>query len=372
MEVMTLNMTTAAYRLLELTALSGEFPADNLPRIEIGKNYGEKLVTKLKEDGLIKTHYRDKLRGYRLTSKGKKLLLRQNLDRFSFYLTGSSDTNQPRSDYARRLRLHQTSRTYCMLMNGGITLFRDKKPALFSGVPPDAGEPLPLPVFYQSREVKELGSETVKVNNSRTIGILLAERCIYAVFYTGDAVLKWEYKTEIRLKALLSYHMSQGVLAQWYRHDTPIHALFIGNHMETALHLMTSTGGLHHSLFTLDTSFDYFHFLPDCHAGEVILKLLCTPPASKQLTALLLSDLEPPGDAVGLEHDAIKDGRPVLLAYDFDMLRISRFLTGLQFRKQKGHMICFDFQKEALLSYCKDTVTVSTIDLAKFERRFFP
>ena len=70
-------------------------------------------------------------------------------------------------------------------------------------------------------------------------------------------------------------------------------------------------------------------------------------------------------------HDAVRMGQPVLLAYDFDMLRISRFITALKLQRQTGHLICFDFQKEALLLYCGDAVTISTIDLAKFERRFF-
>lgn len=69
-----MDTSTSAYRFLELVALSGEFPADNLHRMGIGENYGEKLVTKLKEEKLLKTHYKDKLRGYRLTSRGKRIL----------------------------------------------------------------------------------------------------------------------------------------------------------------------------------------------------------------------------------------------------------------------------------------------------------
>ncbi len=89
--------------------------------------------------------------------------------------------------------------------------------------------------------------------------------------------MKWEYKTEIRLKALLSHHITQGVLSDHYCHKIPIHALFIGSNMETAVKLMTSTGGVRHSLFTLDTSFDYFHFIPDSHAGEILFKDFVQP-----------------------------------------------------------------------------------------------
>ena len=72
----------------------------------------------------------------------------------------------------------------------------------------------------------------------------------------------------------------------------------------------------------------------------------------------------------GLEHDAINDGLPVLLAFDFDMLRISRFCTALSFHEMSGCLICFDFQRSVLEQYFADTVTIETIDLNKFEGRF--
>lgn len=372
-----MNTATAGYRLLELTALSGEASPSVLERQGISASYGEKLVTRLKESRLIKTHYRDRLRGYRLTSTGKKLLLSKNPDRFSFYLTGSSDTNRPRSDLPRRLRLHHASRVYSLLLNAGITFFRDEKPLLF-GCPnmPDrdaaAPAPLPFPVFYHSREIKELGQETVKINNSRTLGILLAESCIFILFYTGSSLLKWEYSTELRVRALLSYHIGQGVLSPWYRPDTPVHALIIGSSMETAIKLLTSTGGYKNNYFKIDTSFNRFHYLPDTAAGELMIRLLTLPKTSNDLSNLLLADLAPPAPEYGVDHDALSDGIPVLLAFDFDLARIARFLTGLSMRGLSGHIICFDFQKDALLLYCGDSATVTTIDLTKFERRYFP
>lgn len=105
-----MDPSTSAYQLLALTALSGECSPDAVSRLGIRPSYGEKLLTKLKEEGYIKTHYRDRLRGYRLTNKGKKNSAHQTiLDRFLFYLSGNTDTNRPRSDYPRRLRLQQAS-----------------------------------------------------------------------------------------------------------------------------------------------------------------------------------------------------------------------------------------------------------------------
>lgn len=53
-----------------------------------------------------------------------------------------------------------------------------------------------------------------------------------------------------------------------------------------------------------------------------------------------------------------------------DMLRLSRYHTALSLHGLTGHLICFDFQKTVLEQYFGDTVTIETIDLEKFERRF--
>jgi len=100
-----------------------------------------------------------------------------------------------------------------------------------------------------------------------------------------------------------------------------------------------------------------------------MIRLLCFPALVKGLKNLLLSDLHPPCSDYGLEHDALRDGYPVLLSYDFDMLRLSRFRTALSLRGMTGHLICFDFQKAVLKQYFRETVSIETIDLKKFEGR---
>lgn len=373
-----MDPSSSAYRILTLTAISGELNPDVLSHTGISRSYREKLLTRLKEEGLLKTHYRDRLRGYRLTGKGKQLLLAENPERFRFYLTGSCETNQPRSEYPRRLRLQQASTAYAMFQRAGVEIYRDRKPMLF--LPKTQNNQtapcrMTQPAFYHSREVKELGAEAVKINNSRSIGILLAPECIYAVFCTGSSLMKWEYRTELKVKALLSYHTSRGILSSsdggtHYHPDTPIKALMIGDGMDTALKLMESTGGFQKSYFYLDSSFDYFHYIPDDAAGITMIRLLCSPALQKALRNLLLSDLQPPCSDYGLEHDALWDGCPVLLAYDFDMLRISRFRTALSLHGIMGHLICYDFQKAVLEQYFRETVSIETIDLKKFEGRF--
>lgn len=191
-----------------MVGLCGEFPSGQLNRLIESDSYAEKVVTDLKQSKLIRTHYKDGLRGYRLTKRAKELLLSQNSCRFQNYLTGNAETNLIRSELPRRLRLHQKAETYLTLSHAGIPFFPDEKPLLFSESGEAATFPMrSLPLFYSSREIKNLGASTTKIKNSRSMGILMAPHCVYAVYNTGNTLLKWEYKTEVRLNAFLQHYL---------------------------------------------------------------------------------------------------------------------------------------------------------------------
>lgn len=359
-------LSAQKYRLLEMVALCGEFPANQLTRLLESPSYAEKLITELKADKLLRTHYRDHLRGYRLTGRAKQLLLSQNPDRFSPYLMGNSETNQVRSELTRRLRLHQKAEVYLTLLHGNIPFLPDQKPDIFR---PDreAGSLSlrSLPLFYSSREFKQIGREATKIKNSRSVGVLLAPHCAYALYNTGDHILKWEYRTEVRLNAFLQHYLQDFP----YSGHPDVHAILTGKDMNTAYQLLTSTGGYKKSLFVADTSFGHFHYLPNTSEGETLLRLLVRPQLMKQLNQLLLSDLGPRKGDLPIEHDGTDaSGNPAILAYDFDMHRLNRFNTGLNIYGKKGLILCFDFQIPCLKRYLTADISFSGIDLIKFRK----
>ena len=361
-----LRPNTQKYQLLELIGISGEFPADQLNRLFSSPSYAEKVITELKTDKLIRTHYKDKLRGYRLTKRGKEMLLSNHPARFQCFFTGSTETNHIRSEVSRRLRLHQKAQTYLTFSHVRIPFYYDEKPQIFSLEREDIGLKS-LPCFYSSREIKELGEVTLKIKSSRSLGILLVPHCVYAVYNTGSSILKWEHKTEIKLNAFLQ-HSLQGFP---YCGQPEIRAMMFGDNMETALRLLTSTGGYRRSLFMLDDSFEHFHFLPSNDQGETLLKLLVKPELMAALDRLLLSDQENLKGDIPFEHDAVASNEtPTLLAYDFDMQRICRFNKGLDVYGMSGNLICFDFQIPVLEKFMNKNVRFSSIDLAKFRKEF--
>ena len=199
------------------------------------------------------------------------------------------------------------------------------------------------------------------------MGVLLAPHCAYALYNTGDHVLKWEYRTEVRLNAFLQHYLQDFP----YTGHPKIRAILTGKDMETAYQLLTSTGGYKKSLFVADTSYEHFHYLPNTPKGETLLKLLVRPRLMKQLDQLLLSDLGSRQPDLPIDHDGVDaSGNPAVLAYDFDLHRINRFNTGLNVYGRKGVMICFDFQIPCLKRYLTADIRFSSIDLSKFRKGF--
>ncbi len=211
---------TVGYMLLELTAISGELPADQLRRLSGGDSYKLNVVRVLKSKKLLNTYYRDRLRGYRLTASAKKGLCFQNPDRFSFALTGSAETNLVKSEITRRLRLHRVAETTVTMMNGGVLIFRDEKPNVFS---PNWSEAARLtinaPAFYNSREIKEMGTVFTKIRGARSVGVLLTPADVFVVYNLGNALMKWEYKSEMRTKALMKTVLCRERLPNQYAPD---------------------------------------------------------------------------------------------------------------------------------------------------------
>lgn len=255
--------------------------------------------------------------------------------------------------------------------NAGVYLYRDEKPDVFAPQGFSGGR-IEYPAFYSSREVKEMGIDTTKIRSSRSAGILLSPSGIFVTYNSSNALMKWQYKSEMRVKALM-----WGVLCQQRLHmqfqNEDIHGLILGASMELAYQMLTSTGGRRHDYFMLDGSYEHFLFLTNDHYGEVILALLCDPGKTAELNRILLQGLTAGGTGLAIEHDGIApDGSPVLFGYFCDLPRIVRFNTSLELSERTGTLICFDFQADVLRRYCGSQVRFQTVDFAKFEGRFFP
>lgn len=286
-------------------------------------------------------------------------------ERFQFYLSGHTDTNSIKSSPARRLRLHRIAQTYITMLNAGAVIYRDEKPPVFV---PGGSSPcrIEAPAFYDSREMKELGLEMVKVHGCRMVGSLLTPSRTFAVFNGMDAVPTFATQIEQRGKIMLQNiryeqtgvsHTPDGILLS----DQGV--------VMTTLLEDAKTYKKEHFLF--GEGYEHFYLLTNDYHGETLLGLLCHPEIIGQLNAMLLQELQLPCRNAFIENDARTDaGASILFCYLPDLPRMFRFLSALELLQMKGAILCFDFQADALRPLCGDKVELQTIDFAEFERRF--
>lgn len=353
--------------LLTLIALSGEVPAAIIHRLPGADSYGESVVKRLKRDKLLRTFYRDSLRGLRLTAAAKKMLLTHHPDRFQSALTGNTETNVLKCEITRRLRLHRMAEVLLTMHNAGLSAFPWEKPAVFQPTPPLPDTHIGKPAYYSSREIKEIGPQGAKIRNSRAIGVLLTDGGIFIVYNTAATQMRWEYKAELRLKALLQTELCQYRLPGQFM-NAEQSAIVFGEGMEQMPGLMGLGEAGARGYFVLDGNFEHFHYLTNDHYGEVILQLLCDTALKAVLDEILSENLSARRPGWSVENDAFDEtDAPVLFAYTCDMPRIKRFDTALALHELTGTLICFDFQEEVLRQICGERVTLQSIDFEAFE-----
>ena len=361
---------TQAYRLLELVAVCGEFPAEEIYRLIGSTSYKDTVTWLLKKERLLRVYYRDKLRGYRLGRRAKAILLSDNPERFSFYLTGNVDTNLIKSEITRRMRLHRIAEVYVAMQNAGVAIFRDEKPKVFSTDKLVCGS-LERAAFYSSREVKELGIETVKIKGSRMTGVLLAPDRVFLTYNGGAYMAKWDYRAEQRAKALMQIVLCGERSGLGYV-PNGICGLLFGDNLEPFYQILSSADSRTRCFFLLNGTYEHFYYLTNDHIGEVMLKLLCDPDRRGELDRILSQDLNAEEPHGIIENDAVdENGDPVLFGYLLDIPRINRFCNALQLQERHGTLICFDIQREILERCYGGLVTFETISFEKFERRFY-
>ncbi len=356
-----------ADRLLELTAISGEFPTALLPRLSESSSYLENVVRELKKNGLLRTHYRDKLRGYRLTAAAKEHLLRRSPERFSFYLTGTVETNVLKSEPPRRLRLHALAAMYVMMQNAGVVIFRDEKPQLFA---PNRNGKVAVPnvSFYGSREIKELGRDAQKIRGSRFAGALVAPDGIYVVYHMMTNSTDLDQRSEGRVFDLMKNILCANRLSYCYRKDQ-VYGLLVAPDMELFYEILSSTDAGSRCFFLLDGSSPRFYYLTNDHRGDVLLWYLCSPKIRADMEASLRKRFRPQSRRLPLDHDAVtRDGRPVQFGFLPDLIRISQFSTELDKHQLQGVLLCFDFQVDAFRRSLGSRIRLHPISYEQFER----
>jgi len=292
---MKLKTNIQAYNFLELIAISGEFPVTNIDRLAGGSEYKKKMIYHLKKSGLIRKYSKDKTHSYKLTVAGKKLLLENNYVRLAFFLTGDIETNLHKSELFRRLRLHKIAQTHLIMQKAGIHIFRDIKTPVFSSEfsivssERHSYSEIITPAFYDSKEIKTLlGEKSTKIMSSRLVGVLLTSKDIFAVYNTGDSLMKWGHKIEQRTKMMFCLYFSKTNF-DYAGHN--IKSIMIGSDMDMAVKIFESDGCGKQCLLNIDDIYDGMYFIPNDENGDMLFNILSNPKIQNEVHNLLMENL---------------------------------------------------------------------------------
>ena len=203
------SISPTAYALLSQIALTGEFPADAVPRLIPHAAYAAKIVSALKKDKLIRAYRRDQLCTLRLSAVGRAFLLADAPDRFGPLLYEIDPYKTELHHRSRRCQMAQLALT---MRSAGVAIFPDEKPPLSAL----SLQTLRLPAYYSSLEIKGMGIEGTKIKNARFCGVLLTENKCLLCYHAGDGSLRWTRQSELKSRALLTHLFCRQLLPGRY------------------------------------------------------------------------------------------------------------------------------------------------------------
>lgn len=362
--IFILTKESQSYLILAVVCMAGESSENAIALLVPQESYRQKILYKLLGDKLLYIYKKDGIKGYRLTKKGKETLLLIDYERFGFFSSDGADFSMRRSNLSHRQRQHRISETIAIMEKSGVEIYYDKKIRIFEE---ESAQPVVFSqsAFFHAKEVKAQGNLTKKMGNSRMTGVWLTSGSIWFCYNAGSGIMKWFENVERRADILVrSILKNQGMNCE------AANAILFGENVDQALTYLTD-----HKCrgYILNSVFERFCFVPMNSAGTFLLRLLGDAEKYNYLMAVLSEDLDGVKEDDRIEHYGYNaEGEPVLICIDFDLKRLLQFLTQLRYLEKCGEIICFDFQKEVIESFCDERTKISPVDFETFRESFFP
>jgi hypothetical protein len=290
------------------------------------------------------------------------MLLQADRERFGLLLEGAGLLRAQKSDLRSRMRQHKLAGVYLLLMQANIAIHRDEKADIFGILPwqTDTSSVLErwsVPCFYSSVEIKAQGKELIRIKGTRAMGALFTKSpAPFIVYHTGAMPLKWSEKSEHKLAGVV-----EGTLINWKLPSASPRGLMVGDNMEVLPKLLTSDGGFRHYYYKVDNAYEVFNFIPQGWGGRVMLTLLIHERLRQGFVGRLISGFDTAEYHI-FACDAMDCKRPVLFAWDLDMVKLWRFKNGIEETGEPGLVLCMDFQAGALRSYFGDLAEIRVFD----------
>ena len=121
---------------------------------------------------------------------------------------------------------------------------------------------------------------------------------------------------------------------------------------------------------TIERVYEAIHYLPLDGFGARLLKIITQPNHMKRVLRAVYKESEIGKAAKMFEYDGIVEDAVCSLCHlDGDIRRLIAFCNGLEHYKEKGEILCYEFQREYVEEYVKGkNIEVFTVSLEEVER----
>lgn len=332
-------------RLLMAVGACGELPFE-LARDVVGSvSYAAVLTARMKKEGLAGCRRGGGVKGYVLHRKGKRRLEELYADRMRPFLAGDACLYPVKSELPKRIRLHRMAHAWVQMYRLGADVFAGEFPVS----PCVSREEKRKGIYYSSVLVKRrIAKET---GGSRACGVLDAGEHGFCVYHTMECLMKWMGRTEWTFRMRASQAMYGA------GESRRLQALILAKDMGMLVRLLESDGGIKKELFYLDDAYEAYYYLPGLDRAGLQYRLLMEPVLEKQMEEMVRQALR-----------ASRETGPAYFGWLLDLWQIRRVRERI-LREGRGHIICLDYQAEALQAYMGKTGAVTGLDVDKVKRQ---
>lgn len=142
-------------------------------------------------------------------------------------------------------------------------------------------------------------------------------------------------------------------------------SLILGNTMDFLLELLNSDGGVRKNLYQVDDVYEHYYYIPRTDNAKVQMELLLTSWKREKIKNLLATLVKyPRRKQYALSEGFDKDMQLIYFCHELDMRHLCRIKQEIGW-KQKGTIICLDYQANVLRAYFGEGVRVRELNTDK-------
>ena len=356
---------TIEYKLVSIIGLAGEIQTEEIYKLNYGKEYIRKTISKLITKKCIKVYKFDNKKYLRLTVACKKYLLENYPERFESIFVGAARANKIRNEEHRRTRYHRLGELLILLDLADIKIFADEKTLWkkthgfqeadgtdFTDYSPDKK----TAEFYTATELKSFDFFG-NARTSRAMGIIYSHPDVFVIYYFVDEFPKLEYKTE----SSFCYRAGSGIHSN-LRHDYHAQAkiIFIGDSMKIFNDILRDKRKSTEKILRMNDDSDPVMFLDKSHLGSRQFMYFINERARNEMKMFSCDyfGAETTGWHIGYIPNTGTIVRDCTICNPRVISYIKYISKGEAVEYKAVNVMCFDFQYECIRKYIGDSDNV--------------